>query len=62
MANVNIRIDESIKKEAEMVFNRLGLNPTTAVTMFYIQVARTNSIPFSLKLEDRKEEEREVTK
>ena len=51
MANVNVRMDENIKKKAEAVFEKLGLTPTTAINMFYIQVARTNSIPFELKAE-----------
>lgn len=49
MANVNIRIDNDIKKNAEFVFARLGMSPTTAITLFYNQVIRTNSIPFELK-------------
>lgn len=48
VANVNIRIDPEIKKKAEKVFADLGLTPTAAVTLFYIQAIRTNSIPFAL--------------
>jgi DNA-damage-inducible protein J len=33
---------------AVKVFARLGLTPTAAVTLFYIQVIRTKSIPFAL--------------
>jgi DNA-damage-inducible protein J len=51
MANVNVRIDEGTKKRAEAVFEKLGLTPTTAINLFYVQVARTNSIPFELKLD-----------
>ena len=51
MANVNIRIDDELKKEAEMIFNELGLTPTTAITLFYKQVVRTYSIPFEIKLD-----------
>ncbi len=51
MANINIRIDENIKKNAEKVFAKLGLNSTTAITLFYVQVIRSNSIPFELKAE-----------
>ena len=51
MANINIRIDEKTKKKAEIVFAKLGLTPTTAITLFYNQVIRTNSIPFELKLD-----------
>ena len=48
MANVNIRINPDIKKKAEEVFKNLGLTPTSAITLFYIQAIRTNSIPFDL--------------
>ena len=51
MANINIRIDNDIKANAEAVFFKLGLTPTTAITLFYNQVIRTNSIPFELKLD-----------
>ena len=49
MANINVRIDSDIKASAEKVFSKLGLTPTTAITLFYNQVIRTNSIPFELK-------------
>lgn len=49
MSNINIRIDSEIKENAEKVFNKLGLTPTTAIILFYKQVIRTNSIPFDLK-------------
>lgn len=49
MANINVRIDENIKKNAEAVFSRLGITPTAAISLFYNQVIRTNSIPFELK-------------
>ena len=51
MANVNIRIDQETKNKAESIFRSLGLTPTTAITMFYIQTIRNNGIPFALKLE-----------
>ena len=49
MANINIRINEDVKMNAETVFAKLGLTPTTAINLFYNQVIRTNSIPFELK-------------
>ena len=51
MANVNVRIDEKIKEKAEAIINSLGLTPSAAVNLFYIQIIRTNSIPFLLKAE-----------
>ena len=55
MANVNVRIDDKVKKGAEAVFSSLGLTPTTAINLFYKQVIRTNSIPFELKATPNKE-------
>ena len=37
MANINIRIDDSLKKEAETIFANIGLNSTTAINLFFIQ-------------------------
>lgn len=51
MSNINIRINSEIKTSAEAVFEKLGLTPTTAITLFYNQVIRTNSIPFELKVD-----------
>ena len=48
MASVNIRIDDTVKKEAEQIFQELGLNMTTATNMFYKQVIRCKGIPFEL--------------
>ena len=49
MANVNVRIDPKLKKQAEEVFASLGISASSAIIMFYHQVVRTNSIPFELK-------------
>ena len=51
MANINIRINNDIKSKAENIFEMLGLTPTAAITLFYNQVIRTNSIPFELKVD-----------
>ena len=62
MANINIRIDSKVKKDAEKVFYSLGLTPTTAITLFYHQVIRTSSIPFELKTESPNEDTLEALK
>ena len=51
MANVNIRVDDAIKKQAESIFSELGLSMSSATGIFYRQVVRTGGIPFELKLE-----------
>jgi DNA-damage-inducible protein J len=50
VVNVTIRVDESVKKQSEQVFNELGLNITTAVNVFMRAVARQQKIPFELTL------------
>jgi len=32
--NLNIRIDADLKKQAEQIFNELGINMSTALTVF----------------------------
>ena len=48
--NINIRIDADLKKQSEQIFNELGLNMSTALTIFLRQTVRTNGIPFELRL------------
>lgn len=49
MATVNIRVDDTLKKQAETLFSDLGMNMTTAVNVFLTQAVRTGGIPFELK-------------
>lgn len=49
MANLNIRVDDTLKKQAETVFTDLGISLTAATTMFLKQVVRCNAIPFELR-------------
>ena len=53
MANtsVTIRMDEELKKEAETLFSELGMNMTTAFTMFAKAAVRQQRIPFELTLD-----------
>ena len=47
--NLTIRIDEDIKKEAEILFSRIGLNTSSAINVFFRQAVREQAIPFELK-------------
>ena len=49
--NLNIRIETTIKDQAEEIFNELGLNMTTAINMFLRTAIREHGIPFELKLD-----------
>ena len=48
---LQVRMDRSLKEEAEEVFAAMGLDTTTAVRIFFTKVARTRSIPFRLNAE-----------
>ena len=49
MAQVNFRIDDGIKAEAENLFGRLGMNMSTAIMVFIRQSLVENGIPFRIK-------------
>ena len=48
--NLSIRIDRSLKEEADQIFNLLGMNLTTAITIFVRQAVRQKKIPFEISL------------
>ncbi|MCL1941188.1 MAG: type II toxin-antitoxin system RelB/DinJ family antitoxin [Synergistaceae bacterium] len=52
MANVNIRVEDSLKKSAENIFMELGMSMSTATNVFYRQVVRYGGIPFDLRVAD----------
>lgn len=54
VANINIRVDNDIKKEAQNVFSSLGLDMTTAINIFLRQAIRSHSIPFPVSGEPEK--------
>lgn len=47
--NINIRVDAELKQLAEELFNDLGLNMTSAITMFLKSAVSYDGIPFELK-------------
>lgn len=48
---INIRIDEELKKELEKTCNELGLNITTAFTIFAKKMSREHRIPFEVSID-----------
>lgn len=47
--NINVRVDSTLKQEAETLFNDLGLNMSSAITMFLRSAINHNGIPFEIK-------------
>lgn len=48
---VNIRMDESLKKSMEHTCRDLGMNMTTAFTIFAKKVSREQRIPFDVSVD-----------
>ena len=48
--SVTIRMDENLKKQAETLFEEIGLNMTTAITVFAKAAVRQGKIPFELSV------------
>lgn len=46
--NINVRMDANIKKQAEIIFDAMGMNMTTAINIFVRQVIRQGKIPFEI--------------
>ena len=48
-ANINVRVDSSLKQAAESLFSDLGLNMSTAITMFLQSAVSHDGIPFEVR-------------
>ncbi len=53
--NVNIRMDEGLKHDFDRLCTELGLNMTSAFTVFAKTVVRRRGIPFEIALEPNSE-------
>ena len=46
--NLNIRVDDAVKRDAEKLLSELGMNMSTAVNIFLRQMLRVRGIPFDI--------------
>ena len=49
--NVNIRMDDTTKRQFDVICNELGLNMSAAFNIFAKTVVRQNRIPFELSID-----------
>jgi len=49
---LNVRIDESVKIQAEELLHGLGLNMSTAINLFARAIIREQGLPFDIKYND----------
>lgn len=48
MAQINIRVDDDLKEKGEELFSSLGLNFSSAISIFISQAVREGGIPFAV--------------
>ncbi len=51
MTNVTIRMDEGVKRQAEALFEEMGLTMSSAITLFVKTAIRENRIPFEIRVD-----------
>lgn len=49
-ANVNVRVEPDVKKQAEEILDKLGVSVSAFINMTYRQVIMKKGIPFSVEL------------
>ena len=52
----SVRMDRELKNQCEMLYNKLGMNLTTAINVFLRQSLRSCGFPFEVKLEQPNKE------
>jgi len=50
MAQLNIRIDDTLKEDGEILFREMGLSFSAAISMFVSQAVRDRAIPFQIAM------------
>jgi len=60
MKTLQIRIEDTLRSEADSVLASMGLDLPTAVRLYLMKVVQTRSIPFALEAPDLRFESIEV--
>ncbi len=47
---IRARVEPELKTHAEAIFSKLGLSPTDAITLFYVQVILHGGLPFPVRI------------
>lgn len=52
LASLNVKIDRTIKKDADFVANSMGMTLSTAINIFVRQMVYERAIPFKIHMVD----------
>ena len=50
MAQINFRVEDDLKTQADYIFSQLGMSMSSALTIFIRQVIDRRAIPFEIRL------------
>ena len=56
MAQINVKIDDDLKNDAQKILESYGVDVTTSIRMYFKAIVRTNGIPLELKPKTELEE------
>ena len=51
-ANIAVRVEPSIKQQADIIYNALGITLSDAVNMFLVQTIDNHGLPFTPTLDE----------
>jgi DNA-damage-inducible protein J len=52
MTTLNVRIDEKLKKKAQKIADQLGMDLSTVIKVFLVQLVMEEGIPFEIRTEN----------
>ena len=52
--SMSIRLDSEVKEQAQLVFNHLGMDMTTAINIFLRQAIQYQGLPFDVKIDENR--------
>ena len=52
-STINARIDSETKEQAKAILEKLGINTSQAIALFFRQIIYTRGIPFELRLPNK---------
>lgn len=51
MAQINVKIDDDVKKQADLVLSELGLSMSAAINIYLKKIGKEYRIPFELNMD-----------
>lgn len=51
--NVTFRLDETLKKQAEIIYESMGLSISSALQLFITQTVARGAIPFTIEADEK---------